>query len=151
MLKGNVGQVASQAGHLCPYLTGSPCIADALTSPLCHLHSHPTVPTSAPLDFLFSSVFFLKTTQKKKKRLSTHSLFIPPPSLADLACFFRTSLEGLTVSQSAVKVGRRRVFGAKLQKSSFTACFIPRRKKNKKQTYRDFNFSKTQMPFMLNQ
>lgn len=80
-LKGNVGQVAFQAGHLCPYLTRSPCIADAFTSPrvIC-IHNPPSGPKLLQI--------FFKTTQKKKKRgLSTHSLS-PPPFLADLARFF---------------------------------------------------------------
>ncbi|KAI9519763.1 hypothetical protein NQZ68_025902 [Dissostichus eleginoides] len=38
--KGKVGQVASQAGLLCPHRTGSPCIACALNSPVICIHSN---------------------------------------------------------------------------------------------------------------
>lgn len=118
--KGNVGQVAFQAGHFCPYLTGSPCIACALNSP---------VSSAFILSTYLSPPLFIENPSTKKPNGTPPSL---SPHLASV-----TTIKGLAVrvncSQSPVKVGRVRVFGAKLQEQIHSLL-------HSSKTNRGFNF-----------
>lgn len=116
--KETVSQVASEAGHLCPYLTGSPCIACALNSPVSSAFT--LYESNLSFFFFLNLVLILFNPLSKKLSANPSSLCLSPRLIHNVA----VRVNRFTVSCLS---GEDEGLWGKASKSRFTACFIPRK------------------------